>query len=91
MRSESRTFEKARSHPSRGGNAYPLELRRLVVEQHRLGVFDFNSANAPCLRTVQSWMAREANEGTLLSYRKSGNVRADVLQGYDLFLLALFL
>ena len=90
---------KATAHPSRGGRAWPIEIRNMVVSMYLNGD-NFHDVSLvqlranykfPSMRTVYRWLKRYNNGGTVHPKRPTGNRHStrEVSRG-DLINLALF-
>ena len=86
-------------HPSAGGRGtgYDQAMRELVLEIRNAGLSNsplYQNLRQqyvfPSLRTEYRYSALNATRGHVRVCRRTGNNRATVLRGYDLFLLALY-
>ena len=86
-------------HPSAGGRGtgYDQAMRELVLEIRNAGLSNsplYQNLRQqyvfPSLRSEYRYSALNATRGHVRACRRTGNNRATVLRGYDLFLLALY-
>ena len=84
-----RVLQKAKQHPSRGGNAYSIDFRSVCVREYRAGTYRIG-AGKPSMQTVARWDANDATRNSLRPYEKKGNNAASVLHGEDRVWLALY-
>ena len=83
------------AHPSGGwGHAYSQEMRQFVLAIRAAGHSDNpliqeqrQAHTYPSKQTEERWVALEAVTGNALPCRRTGNKRATVLKGQDLFFL----
>ena len=98
MRPPNQMATERTSLPSRGGRAYPQFTRRQYlkefvsgVEQSQVWVVNQREdSTCPSDRTLRRWRKEWADWGHIRRFRKTGNVRADILRGNDLVLLAIY-
>lgn len=92
------TVVAAEQHPSVGrGFAYSQEMRLLAMSAKDEGLEDEQilmgyreQKKYPSKRTTRRWRRRRLRWGHIRRFRRTGNGRATVLRGHDLFLLAYY-
>jgi hypothetical protein len=82
------TAVEAKPHPSRGGRAYPQEIRDIVIlDPDALPVIP---GWTPSLRSRRRYRQRLNNLGHCRKFKRRGNRRPTAIVGYDKLLLVLF-
>ena len=98
MRAPNQTATSRKSLPSRGGKAYPQFTRRQYLEEFVSGVAQSEAwvanqrdgGTCPSDRTLRRWRKEWADRGHFRRFKKTGNIRSEVLRGNDLVYLAIY-